>query len=56
MFQTPWIKDLETALFSGVSKEKPRGGSHRNKLGGAFSLTRKILAFFCTKGEETKDS
>jgi hypothetical protein len=36
MFQTPWIKDLATALMLGVSKEKPRGGIDRNQLGELF--------------------
>jgi hypothetical protein len=31
MFQTPWMKDLGTAPFAGVSKEKPRGGSDKKQ-------------------------
>jgi hypothetical protein len=43
MFQTPWMKGLGTALFSDVSKEKPRGGKATDsQLGEALSACPKI--------------
>jgi hypothetical protein len=58
MSQTPRVKDLETALFSGVSNERPRGGKLK-KLTWKIILARPRLGdfnIFQHEGKETKDS
>jgi hypothetical protein len=42
MVQTPWVKDVETALFSGVSKEKPRGGKQQKYTWGTILICPKV--------------
>jgi hypothetical protein len=42
MFQTPWVKDNETAVVLRCCERKPLGGGNRNKPGEALYLAPRL--------------
>jgi hypothetical protein len=58
MFQTPWIKGLGTALFSGCFQREATGRKPQKRTWEAFSLTPRLVNsnIFLDEEEDTKYS